>query len=59
VRLVHLNNGDPALEEADALVYFNLNSLPPTGDSGQTLTLKWKNSAGESDSRTYLFRSRQ
>ena len=59
VRLVHLNNGDPALEKADALVYFDLSSLPPTGGSAQTLTLKWINSAGQTDSRTYLFRSRQ
>ena len=59
VRLVHLCNGDPAIEKGDALVYFDLSSLPPTGEGGEILTLKWKNSAGGFDSRSYLFKSRQ
>lgn len=59
VRLVHLSNGDPPLEKADALVYFDLNSLPPTGDEDKFLTIKWKNSTGGFDSRRFLFKSRQ
>ena len=58
VRLIHLNNGDAALEEGDALIYFDLAGLPPTGDSGQPLTLKWKNGAGQMVSKAFLFRSR-
>ena len=59
VRLIHLNNGDAALEEGDALIYFDLAGLPPTGDNGQMLTLKWKNGAGKMVSKAFLFRSRQ
>ena len=58
VRLIHLNNGDAALEEGDALIYFDLAGLPPTGDSSQPLTLKWKNGAGQMVSKAFLFRSR-
>ena len=58
VRLVHLNNGDAALEEADALIYFDLASLPPTGGSGQKLTLKWKNGGGNT-AKSFLYKSRQ
>lgn len=59
VRLVHLNNGDTALEEGDALIYFDLASLPATGSEGRALTLKWKNGAGQMVSKSFLFRSRQ
>ena len=58
VRLVHLNNGDAALEEADALIYFDLASLPPTGGSGRKLTLKWKNGGGNT-AKSFLYKSRQ
>ena len=59
VRLVHLNNGDTALVQADALIYFDLAALPWTEGSGRKLTLKWKNGAGEQASRIFLYKSRQ
>ena len=59
LRLVHLRNGDEAQSRADALIYFDLASLPPTGDSGQRLTLNWTDSAGNQVSKQYLYRSRQ
>lgn len=59
VRLVHENNGDPPLTEGDALIYFDLTSLPPTGDAGQTLTLKYKNTAGNEVTKSFFFKSRQ
>lgn len=58
VRLVHQSNGDPALVEGDALIYFDLSGLPPTGGANRPLTLKWKNGAGQMVSKTFLFRSR-
>lgn len=58
VRLLHLRNGDPALTEADALVYFDLAELPSTGGGACTLTLKWKNGSGET-AKSFLYKSRQ
>lgn len=57
VRLLHENGGDEPLEEADALVYFDLSSLPPAG-IGQKLTLKWKNGSGYA-AKSFLYKSRQ
>ena len=59
VRLVHQSNGDAPLEEGDALIYFDLKDLPPTGENGQTLTLKWTNKAGNEIRRSFFFKSRQ
>lgn len=59
LRLVHLRNGDAAQNQADALIYFDLASLPKTGKGGQTLTLKWIDSAGQTVNRKYHYRSRQ
>lgn len=58
VRLEHQSNGDAALEKADALIYFDLSSLPPTGGSKRKLTLKWNGSDGES-AKSFLYKSRQ
>lgn len=59
VRLVHLRNGDEARTQADALIYFDLASLPPTGGNGHTFTLNWKDGAGHQLSKQFLYRSRQ
>ena len=60
VRLIHSANGDEPLEEADAIVYFDLNEiLPDTEGDYKTLTLNWKNSNAENKSRTFQFRTRQ
>ena len=59
VRLVHLRNGDAAQSPADALIYFNLETLPSTGGGYLPLTLIWKTGAGQTASKSFLFRSRQ
>ena len=60
LRLIHLRNGDEALERADALIYFDLDTaLPSTGGVYQPLTLTWKNGAGETATKTFSYRSRQ
>ena len=46
-------------EKADSVVYFDLQSLPDTGDEVKTLTLKWKNSEGKLVERAFPFRSRR
>ena len=55
----HSSNGDTPSKKADALVYFDINSLPSTGGDYVTLTLKWQSSAGEPAKKTFRFRSRQ
>ncbi len=57
--LVHDANGDEALELADALVYFDINSLPDTEGQYKTLTLKWTSGEGARTSRQFRFRSRE
>lgn len=58
LRLVHLRGADPAENRADALIYFDLNTLPSTGGSYIPLTLKWKDGAGNAASKIFPFRSR-
>lgn len=57
--LVHDARGDAALEEADALVYFDINSLPSTEGNYTTLTLKWTSGEGTRTARQFRFRSRE
>ena len=59
VTLRHDARGDGRKEKADSVVYFDLQSLPDTGDEVKTLTLKWKNSEGKLVGRTFPFRSRR
>ena len=59
VLLRHDARGDGRKEKADSVVYFDLQSLPDTGDEVKTLTLKWKNSEGKLVGRTFPFRSRR
>ena len=58
LHLLHYRNGDEALEEADALIYFDLDGALPSTD-GATLTLKWKTSAGTSAEKQFLYKSRR
>lgn len=58
LRLVHLRGADPAENRADALIYFDLNTLPSTGGSYIPLTLKWTDGAGNAASKIFPFRSR-
>ena len=57
--LVHDANGDEALEQADAVICFDINSLPDTGGQYTTLTLKWTSGEGTRTSRQFRFRSRE
>lgn len=57
--LVHDACGDEALEQADALIYFDINSLPHTEGQYRTLTLKWTSGEGSRTSRQFRFRSRE
>ena len=57
--LVHDARGDAALEEADALIYFDINSLPATEGNYTTLTLKWTSGEGTRTARQFRFRSRE
>lgn len=56
--LHHSRNGDAALEKGDALIYFDINSLPSTEGEYVTLTLKWQNGEGNISSRDFRFRTR-
>ena len=55
----HDSNGDTSSGKGDALVYFDINSLPSTGGDYVILTLKWQNCAGELATKNFRFRSRQ
>ena len=57
VQLLHCANGDSPDEKGDAIIAFDLNTLPYT--EGSTLTLKWTTLAGEPAQRKFLFRSRE
>ena len=57
--LRHSRNGDEARMEADALVYFDINSLPPTEGDYVYLTLNWTTGEGTAASKQFRFRSRQ
>lgn len=56
--LIHSSNADAALERADALTYFDINDLPPTGAEYVNLILKWKNGEGQISGKTFRFRNR-
>ena len=59
VWLRHDAKGDGRLKKDDALVYFDLQSLPDTGDSSATLTLKWKNGEGQVAEKQFAYRTRR
>lgn len=59
VELRHDACGDLRYEYADALIAFDINSLPDTGDQTMTLTLRWKDTGGADKSRQFEFRSRK
>lgn len=53
----HYNNGDEALREADALIYFDLNDILPQ-TTGNELTLKWITCDGTLAQKTFRYSSR-
>ena len=59
VMLRHDARGDGRKEKADSVIYFDLQTLPDTGDEDKTLTLKWINSEGKLAGRRFPFRSRR
>jgi len=56
--LVHNANGDARTEKADALVYFDINTLFSDTDENDVITLKWKTCAGETAEKQFLFKGR-
>ena len=59
VLLVQNANGDEKRITADSIVYFDINSLPDTGDSYKTLTLKWTDSGGKTAEKEFRFKTRK
>lgn len=51
--------GDGQREKGESLVYFDINTLPDTGDDYKTLTLKWQNCAGKAETHKFRFKSRK
>lgn len=59
LRLVQDARGDARDEQGDALICFDINALPSTGDEYKTLTLKWTDCAGKPSEKKFSFKSRQ
>ena len=59
VLLVQDANGDEKKQTADSVVYFDINSLPDTGDTYKTLTLKWTDSGGKTAEKEFRFKTRK
>lgn len=60
VLLVQNANGDGREGgKGDSIVYFDINSLPDTGDSYKTLTLKWTDSGGKAAEKEFRFKTRR
>lgn len=58
--LVHDAAGDAQdVREEEALVCFDINSLPDTGEDYKTLTLKWITLEGDVSAKTFGFRTRR
>ena len=51
--------GDTKDEEGDALICFDINSLPDTGDDYKELTLKWTSSGGTAAEKKFKFKTRE
>lgn len=51
--------GDNRDEEGEALICFDINSLPDTGDDYKELTLKWTSSGGTAAEKTFKFKTRK
>jgi len=59
VELRHNANGDMKDQSGDSLVCFDINSLPDTGGSYKTMTLKWTTRGGSASEKTFRFKTRQ
>lgn len=60
VLLVQNANGDGREGgKGDSIVYFDINSLPDTGDSYKTLTLKWTDSGDKIAEKEFRFKTRK
>lgn len=51
--------GDKKDEKGDALICFDINSLPDTGDNYKELKLKWTSSGGTAAEKTFKFKTRK
>ena len=59
VELRHNAGGDGKDTKGDSLVCFDINSLPDTGGSYKTLTLKWTTSGGSASEKAFRFKTRE
>ena len=57
--LAQKSGGDKTETEGDALICFDINSLPDTGDDYKKLTLKWTTGDGTSAEQTFRFKTRK
>lgn len=57
--LVHDARGDSKASKGDSIIYFDINSLPDTGDSYKTLKLKWTDSGGKDAEKEFRFKTRR
>ena len=57
--LMHDAHGDAQDEYSEGIVYFDINSLPPTGDGVVRLTLQWDDNKGLGKTAVFDYRSRK
>ena len=51
--------GDKKEEEGDAIICFDINTLPDTGDEYKELTLKWTTCGGKASEKKFKFKTRK
>lgn len=57
--LLHDSHEDPADNYNEAIICFDINSLPPTGDEYKPLTLHWTSTQGKEEAAQFEFKSRK
>lgn len=57
--LLHDSHEDPADNYNSAIICFDINTLPPTGDEYKPLTLNWISTQGTEKSAQFEFKSRK
>ena len=57
--LMHNANGDEETVYSEGTIYFDINSLPPTGDGTETIHIKWNTIEGNEVIASFEFKSRK
>ena len=57
--LVHDSHADASDSYNEAIICFDINTLPPTGDEYKPLTLNWISTQGKAEAAQFEFRSRK